>query len=116
MAVVDEQVERLEEIRAHMEAWAAGHENHVGEDDDAEPDYPGGWFGPAPFAPVCDDIPHRATPVGELCFDCQVPVVEGDEGLLIPGGKLGPDGGIVYVVDAWHIACFRRHLGVRGGC
>lgn len=83
--------------------------------EEEESEYPGGWFGPAPFAPVCHDSPHRPTPVGEPCFDCKVPIVDGDEGLLIPGGAVGPDGGIVYVIDAWHIACFRRGLGVKEG-
>lgn len=78
---------------------------------DEEGEYPGGWFGPAPFAPVCEDSPHRATPIGEPCLDCQVPIADGDNGLLIPGGRL-VEGSIVYVIDAWHIACFRRGLGV----
>lgn len=78
-----------------------------------EPEYPGGWFGPAPFALVCHDTLQRPTPVGERCLDCKVPIVEGDEGLLIPGGKLANDGTIEYVIDAMHIACFRRGLGVQ---
>lgn len=83
--------------------------NAVEEDEQGE--YPGGWFGPAPFAPVCEDSPHRPTPVGDLCLYCKVAIIEGDEGLLIPGGKL-VDGAIVYVIDAVHIACFRRELGI----
>lgn len=81
--------------------------------EDDEGAYPGGWFGEAPFALVCHDTTRRPTPVGERCFDCKARIVEGDEGLLIPGGAVGPDGAIVYVIDPWHIACFRRGLGVQ---
>lgn len=79
-------------------------------EDGEEPEYPGGWFGPAPFALVCEDSPHRATPVGEPCDDCKAAIKEGDSGLLIPGGYL-EDGEIAYRVGAAHITCFRRGLG-----
>ncbi len=81
----------------------------VGPDEE----YPGGWFGPAPFAPVCEDSPHRATPVGEPCLYCGKVIVEGDEGLLIPGERIADDGTIIYVIYACHIACFRQGLRVR---
>ena len=70
--------------------------------------YPGGWFGDSWGAPVCDpEDHHRATPVGQECDDCHVPIVEGDQGLLIPGSYL-IDGEITYKVAPMHIACFRR--------
>ena len=42
------------------------------------------WFGAASFAAACDESPHVATPVGELCGWCEEPIAVDDDGYLIP--------------------------------
>lgn len=78
--------------------------------DVEEDNYAGGWFGESWGAPICEEEEHhRETPTGQLCMDCAMVIVEGDQGLLIPGGKL-LDEVIVYTIDPIHIECFRREL------
>lgn len=41
------------------------------------------YFGEAWPSGVCDDGEQAPTPVGELCFECQEPVREGDRGQFL---------------------------------
>lgn len=46
------------------------------------------YFG-EPWGPMLEEDEDSGvlcveTPVGQLCFDCHVPIVDGDQGLLIP--------------------------------
>lgn len=76
-------------------------------------EYPGGWFGASWGAPVCEDISHKPTPVGEEClYLCGTPIGDGDQGLVMPHfyeqGR--------FRLAATHLRCFRRHIGPgRGG-
>ena len=42
------------------------------------------WFGERAFALICDDVPHAATPVGDVCQRCDEPITQSDSGFLIP--------------------------------
>jgi hypothetical protein len=36
-------------------------------------------------APICEDDRHRVpTPIGEVCYWCEEPIVEGDRGIIRP--------------------------------
>jgi hypothetical protein len=61
-----------------------------------------GWFGESWHAPVCEETEHIRTPVGELCLDCDEPILEGDQGVTMPHW-LG-DGS--YRSSARHLDCF----------
>lgn len=41
------------------------------------------WFGRDPWAPLCDDCPKVATPVGHPCGWCTEPIRDGDDGVFI---------------------------------
>jgi hypothetical protein len=41
------------------------------------------WFGKHWGAPVCDEVPHVGTPVGEPCLWCGEPIVGDDNGFLV---------------------------------
>lgn len=43
------------------------------------------WFGESWGAPVNDDVPHAPTPAGEPCLFCAKPILEDDQGYLVPG-------------------------------
>jgi hypothetical protein len=68
------------------------------------------YFGESwgPMLPPEDDEEERepvlcvATPVGQLCLDCAKPIVDGDQGLIIPWVHLhGPT-----TMEAHHRKCF----------
>lgn len=72
-------------------------------------DYPGGWFGPSWGAPVCEPATHLPTPVGQECmFRCGKLIVDGDAGMVIPGG----DAEGQFRLYAAHRDCFLRDLGL----
>lgn len=62
------------------------------------------FFGEPWDAPVCEDTAQAPTPTGQLCFDCKIPIKDGDRGFLIP--YLPADG--APTVEAWHFRCFAR--------
>jgi hypothetical protein len=57
------------------------------------------WFGTHWGAPVCDELPHVATPVGTLCIHCEEAVEEKDSGIIYAGGSTPA-----------HIECFMRGI------
>ena len=61
-----------------------------------------GYFGEPWDAPCCEDSPRVATPVGQPCLRCEVPIKEGDQGWLIP---YAPATGYPHLAP-WHRACF----------
>jgi hypothetical protein len=70
-------------------------------------DYPGGWFGESWGAPVCEEAPHRETPIGKPCLDCGIAITEDDQGMLMPH---------VFAENQWrlaatHLKCFLRSIG-----
>jgi hypothetical protein len=69
--------------------------------------YPGGWFGASWGAPVCDEATHLPTPVGDLCTECMVEIIDGDRGMLIPFAGMTPA-----VLSSFHLGCFLRTVGV----
>lgn len=75
------------------------------------------WFGVGDaFAPICDDTPRVAIPVGALCFHCDEPIGRLDDGFLIP--HLSRDGSTERPI---HIDCHvRGFIGgvnhLRGNC
>lgn len=42
------------------------------------------YFGPAWDAPFIEDAQQVPTPVGELCLECQEPIAEGEQGVVMP--------------------------------
>jgi hypothetical protein len=50
--------------------------------DDADwPNNP--YFGDFWDVPATEDAPHAPTPVGVPCFECELPVADGDQGFLL---------------------------------
>lgn len=41
------------------------------------------WFGPAPWAPICDELERVPAPAGTPCFHCEEPIAADDDGLLV---------------------------------
>jgi hypothetical protein len=64
------------------------------------------FFGEPWNAPVCEDTPQAPTPVGELCLDCDKPIRDGDQGLLIP---FAPTDRAPYMAPH-HRRCFIRSI------
>ena len=42
------------------------------------------WFGQDWGAPVCKTSPRCDVPVGELCLTCRHPIMEDDQGIVMP--------------------------------
>ncbi len=61
------------------------------------------WFGKSWGSLVCEHDAHAETPVGDTCVQCDKPIKEDDQGMLIPRGfqddELPPE-------VAFHIDCF----------
>lgn len=57
------------------------------------------WFGDAPFAPICDETPQVARPVGELCLHCGEPIESTDIGMMLSGST-----------EPIHQECFMRMI------
>lgn len=72
------------------------------------------WFGPTWNAPINESCPQAPTPIGRLCLGCREPIVEGDQGFIMPGISQGlvatgvPGPGTV----AYHREC--EMLGIVG--
>lgn len=69
------------------------------------------FFGEPWDAPVCDpddeaSVPQAPTPVGQPCLDCQVPIAEGDQGLLIPFQRASGE----VTIEPHHRRCFLRQV------
>lgn len=64
------------------------------------------FFGQPWDAPVCEMGTQVDTPVGQPCLACEVPLVEGDRGLLIP---YAPERGYPHLA-AWHHGCFLESI------
>jgi hypothetical protein len=61
------------------------------------------WFGKSWDAPICEDLEHAPTPLGEPCGWCREPIEEADNGLLIPHVERN------YTMERpHHIECFIR--------
>lgn len=76
------------------------------------------WFGESWGAPVCDDTPHVATPVGSSCICCGALVRDGDRGLSIarlPFPELGAET-VAVIFDVVHLECWVKNLtgGIAG--
>jgi hypothetical protein len=41
------------------------------------------WFGPAPFAVACNQLPQQPTPIGQLCQWCQEEITSDDCGFMV---------------------------------
>ena len=67
------------------------------------------WFGDTWHAPINDTVLHTETPVGELCLRCEVPIAEGDSGLILPHvGKFAA------TENPFHRQCFFEETGIAG--
>lgn len=60
------------------------------------------WFGESWNAPCCDIDEHVATPVGEFCADCTLPIGIEDQGFVIP--YFGEERR--FVDSFYHLDCF----------
>lgn len=58
------------------------------------------WFGKSWDAPICGDTEHVDTPTDKLCFCCQEPIAENDQGLIIPYLGKTTD-----TEEPWHTRC-----------
>lgn len=69
------------------------------------------YFGDPWDAPVCDpddeaSVDQAPTPVGDPCLDCDVPIAEGDQGVIFPYAPAdGPPR-----MGAHHRRCFLRSI------
>lgn len=83
------------------------------------------WFGDYWPSPLCRIMPAVSTPEGAICaHNCGMPILEGNQGLLIPYlGK--PEGMPITLIDdeegadlhpylAYHLGCFFDEIGVQG--
>lgn len=61
------------------------------------------YFGKPWDAPICDDGTQIPTPVGTDCAWCEVPIQDGDRGVVIPA--FGNSG---WRSTSWHKECFLR--------
>lgn len=67
------------------------------------------YFGEPWDAPVTDDPSlHVPTPVGQLCLNCHMPVVEGEQGLVMLHIGLGDDGQPTRSMRPTHRECHLR--------
>lgn len=76
------------------------------------------WWGPAPWGPICEDVPRVDIPVGQLCLDCRVKIEQYDRGLSVPffrtrSGQYPPadDGDWLVTMEPHHQECFLRSVG-----
>jgi hypothetical protein len=69
------------------------------------------WFGQKWSAPVCRDAPEVPTPIGEPCFRCAKPFVEGDRGITIPHVSMD-----AVTPKPWHLDCYIKSLMPCDGC
>lgn len=63
------------------------------------------WFGKSWGAPCCEEDEHVATPVLSLCARCQEPILEGQQGVVMPLVDCGRATTI-----AKHLDCFLRGI------
>lgn len=61
------------------------------------------WFGKSWGSPVCFPPMHTETPVGNTCIECEKPIKEDDQGLILPiafqDDSLPPEA-------IYHLCCF----------
>jgi hypothetical protein len=62
------------------------------------------WFGESWGSVVCRSLPASPTPVGELCALCEVSIVEGDQGILLPYSSEGEK----ETEEPWHLKCLSK--------
>ena len=72
--------------------------------------YPGGWFGESWGAPVCEEARHLPTPTGQPCVECMVPIIDGDQGVVIPYVHRGG-----WEMTNYHLPCFLSTVLPRRG-
>lgn len=74
------------------------------------------WFGRTWDAPVNGSCAEAPAPLGEPCFHCSKPILEGDRGLFIPIISGEPKAPTIEE-KPWHLRCFSpmslRRDGVR---
>lgn len=70
------------------------------------------YFGQPWDAPFISDATEAPTPVGERCLECNEPVVDGDQGVIMPYSYVGENGKPAHRMAAEHRGCFL--LGVMG--
>lgn len=63
------------------------------------------WFGEPWNCRACDPAEKIATPVDAFCIQCERPVLERDQGLVLPFSA--PPGFAIY-----HLDCFLHSIGV----
>ncbi len=67
------------------------------------------WFGESWGAPCCESDGRVEAPVGDLCVKCELPIMDGDRGFLIP--FVDRQEGEPYVTDEpWHFGCFMESV------
>ncbi len=63
------------------------------------------WFG-RKFARVCEDAPEVPVPIGATCAYCEEPILEKDQGFMIPHSSALSDADEL----AEHHECFMRQI------
>lgn len=63
------------------------------------------WFGKSWDAPCCGYMGHVATPVGQLCVQCDQPIAATDCGFMIP--QLQDNH---FKNRPWHRECFLQNV------
>ena len=67
------------------------------------------FFTNGTWRPRLEAIQQIPTPVGESCLACDAPIAADDCGVSMI--HMGVDGD---AYKPWHLACFRRSLGIEG--
>jgi hypothetical protein len=67
-----------------------------------------GWFGKDWGARVCRTTPHLPTPLGEVCHECEQPVLDGECGVILP---YHPTYGL-QSRSPFHLKCLLHNLGI----
>lgn len=71
------------------------------------------WFGDTWGAPINETVEHTDTPVGEICLQCEEPILAGDRGVLIPhlaGSQSEHAPPMSWESRPWHIDCWCRSI------
>lgn len=77
------------------------------------------WFGKMYDAPMYFSTAETSTPVGIPCVHCDEVIVEGDDGVVLPGGGISPvcdpfHDGRVFNEDGVPMCAFHRSCFLRG--
>jgi predicted amidophosphoribosyltransferase len=66
------------------------------------------WFGKNWNAPICETCQKASTPVGAHCAHCNRKIVDGDNGVILPGISANGE----QLNTFWHYICFASNISI----